>query len=55
MWIIKGKTLSKKPRNKMEKKKKKSARCQWLMPVILAIQEAEIRRIMVQSQPGQMV
>jgi hypothetical protein len=27
----------------------------WLTPVILAIQEAEIRRIMVQSQPGQMV
>jgi hypothetical protein len=25
------------------------------MPVILAIQEAEIRRITVQSQPGQIV
>jgi hypothetical protein len=24
-----------------------SARCQWLMPVILATQEAEIRMIMV--------
>jgi hypothetical protein len=29
--------------------------CQWLMPVILAIQEAEIRRIIVRSQPGQIV
>jgi hypothetical protein len=25
---------------------------QWLTPVILAIQEAEIRRIEVQSKPG---
>jgi hypothetical protein len=28
---------------------------QWLMPVILAIQEAEIRRIAIQSQLGQIV
>jgi hypothetical protein len=28
-----------------------SARCQWLTPVILATQEAEIRRIVVGSQP----
>jgi hypothetical protein len=28
---------------------------QWLMPVILANQEAEIRRILVQSQPQQTV
>jgi hypothetical protein len=27
----------------------------WLTSVILATQEAEIRRIMVQSQPGQIV
>jgi hypothetical protein len=31
------------------------ARSWWLTPVILAIQEAEIRRIMVQSQPRQIV
>jgi hypothetical protein len=29
------------------------ARCQWSIPIILAIQEAEIRRIEVRSQPGQ--
>jgi hypothetical protein len=27
----------------------------WLAPVILATQEAEIRRIMIQSQPGEIV
>jgi hypothetical protein len=27
------------------------AGCQWFMPVILATQKAEIRRIIVQSQP----
>jgi hypothetical protein len=27
----------------------------WLTPVILAAQEADIRRIIVQSQPGQIV
>jgi hypothetical protein len=30
-------------------------RCQWLTPVILATQEAEIRRIAVWSLPGQIV
>jgi hypothetical protein len=29
--------------------------CQWLTPVILASREVEIRRIKVQSQPGQLV
>jgi hypothetical protein len=32
-----------------------NTRHQWLTPVILDTQEAEIRRIMVQSQPGQTV
>jgi hypothetical protein len=31
-------------------KEVKPARCQWLTPVILATQEAEIRRIVNQSQ-----
>jgi hypothetical protein len=33
----------------------KEAGCQWLIPVILATQEAEIRRIAVGSQPKQIV
>jgi hypothetical protein len=32
-----------------------ATRCWWLTPVILATQEAEIRRISFQSQPGQIV
>jgi hypothetical protein len=28
---------------------------QWLMPIIPATQEAEVRRITVQSQPGQII
>jgi hypothetical protein len=28
---------------------------QWLMPVIIATQEAEIRKIAVGSQPGQII
>jgi hypothetical protein len=34
---------------------KKIVKCWWLTPVILATQEAEIRRIMVQSQWWQIV
>jgi hypothetical protein len=30
-------------------------RCWWCIPVILATWEAEIRRIVVQGQPGQVV
>jgi hypothetical protein len=31
------------------------SRCWWLTPVIIATQEAEIRRIEVRSQPRQIV
>jgi hypothetical protein len=44
-----------KPRYHHQKKKKKKARRRWLSPVILATQEAEIRRIPVQSQSRQTV
>jgi hypothetical protein len=33
----------------------KSSRSWWLTPVILATQESEIRRIVMQSQPGKIV
>jgi hypothetical protein len=42
-------------KNSISLKKHVSARCWWLMHIILATQEAEIRRIMVRSQPGQIV
>jgi hypothetical protein len=42
-----------------QKKKKKEyrnvGRCWWLTPIILATQEAQIRRITVESQPGLIV
>jgi hypothetical protein len=34
---------------------KARAGCQWLIPVILATQEAEIKRITAQGQPRQIV
>jgi hypothetical protein len=36
-------------------KKRLEAQCWWPTPVILAVQEAEIRMIMVPSQPKQKV
>jgi hypothetical protein len=32
---------------------RKTAGCRWLTPIIVAVQEAEIRRIAVPSQPRQ--
>jgi hypothetical protein len=37
------------------KYKKLFAGCPWLTPIILTTQEVEIKRIAVQSQPGQIV
>jgi hypothetical protein len=36
-------------------KRESGAGCWWLTPVILATQEAEIRKIEIRSQPGQTV
>jgi hypothetical protein len=41
--------------NPSKKKKNLSARHQWLMPVILAAQEAEMRKITAQSRHGLIV
>jgi hypothetical protein len=41
--------------NRIHARHKPRAGHQWLMPIILATQEAEIRRIEVRSQPGQIV
>jgi hypothetical protein len=41
--------------NKLYKTTILLSRYQWLMPVILSTWEAEIRRIMVQTQPMQIV
>jgi hypothetical protein len=53
----KRKALHSNPNTTKKKKKEKERRkllcChQWLTPTILATQEADIRRITVQSQPG---
>jgi hypothetical protein len=42
-------------KTKQQQTNKKPAGCWWLTPVILATQKAEIRRIMFQSHPGQIV
>jgi hypothetical protein len=47
--------LSSNPSPTKKKKKTGRARHQWFTPVILATQETEIWRIMVQSQPRKIV
>jgi hypothetical protein len=42
-----------KKKKKKKERKRKCAGWRWLTPVILATQQAKIRRIMVQSQPGE--
>jgi hypothetical protein len=44
-----------KPKLFLSFKRLTNAKRQWLMPVILATQEAEIRRITVRRQTGQIV
>jgi hypothetical protein len=41
--------------NQNDIKKDHGPECQWLTPIILATQEAEMRRIEARSQPGQIV
>jgi hypothetical protein len=36
---------------RLKNNREPAAGCQWLTPVILATQEAEMKRIMVQSHP----
>jgi hypothetical protein len=50
-YSLKQQTLFKRPQNK----NKNDVGHQWLMPLILTTQEAEVRKIMVRSQPGQIV
>jgi hypothetical protein len=40
---------------KIYMKSKNLVGCWWFTPIILATQEAEIRKIVVRSQPGQIV
>jgi hypothetical protein len=39
----------------VKERNKNRVRCWWLTPIILAAQEAEIKKILIQSQPGQIV
>jgi hypothetical protein len=50
LWLWGGNKISGEGRQKLE-----GAGRRWLTPVILAIQEAEIRRVTVRSQPGQII
>jgi hypothetical protein len=49
--VFKPQYCKKKKKKKKEEEEEKSQH-QWLTPIILPTQEAEIRRIEVQRQPG---
>jgi hypothetical protein len=54
-YILKSKRgKEKNQKNKKQQQKAFEDKCQWLTPVILATSEAEIRRIVVQRQLGQL-
>jgi hypothetical protein len=51
--VSQGKGPEFKPQYYKKRKKERLARCQWLTPIILAIQEAEVRRIIIQETISQ--
>jgi hypothetical protein len=50
---LKGKEGGREGGREEGRKEGRSARCRWLTLVLLATQKAEIKRVVVQDQPGQ--